>query len=118
MDTTAAREHVPEIERRIRTIKEYVRSMTSEFPFNPVLMLVLVHTVYTISLWLNDIRSLSGMYGGLSHREIVTVRGVDYSKDCRADLGAYIQASTYKVVTNNNNPRTHGCIALGPSGNR
>ena len=35
-----------------------------------------------------------------------------------ADLGAYIQASTHKVVTNNNTPHTHGCIALGPSGNR
>ena len=45
-------------------------------------------------------------------------RGVDYSKDCRADLGAYIQASTDKVVTNGNTPRTNGCIALGPSGNR
>ena len=55
---------------------------------------------------------------GLSPRELVTGRGVDYNKDCRADLGAYIQASTDKVVTNDNTPRTHGCIALGPSRNR
>ena len=54
---------------------------------------------------------------GLSLRELVTGREVDYSKDCRADLGAYIQASTDKFVTNNDTPRTHGCIALGPSGN-
>ena len=55
---------------------------------------------------------------GLSPRELVTGRGVDYNKDCRAGLGAYIRASIDKVVTNNNTPRTHGCIALGPSGNR
>ena len=55
---------------------------------------------------------------GLSPQELVTGRGVDYSKDCRADLGSYIQASTDKVVTNNNTPRTHVCIALVPSGNR
>ena len=55
---------------------------------------------------------------GLSPCEIVTGREVDYNKDCRADLGAYIQASTYKVVTNDNTPRNHGCIALGLSGNR
>ena len=61
VNTTAAQEHVPEIERRIRTIKERVRSVTSDFPFNPVPMLVLVQTVYTICLWLNSIRSLSGM---------------------------------------------------------
>ena len=32
-NTTAAQEHVPEIERRIRTIKERVRATTSKFPF-------------------------------------------------------------------------------------
>ena len=118
VNTIAAREHVPEIERRMRTIKERVRSVTSDFPFNPVPMLVLVQTVYTICLWLNAIRSLSGMDRGLSPREIVTGRGVDYNKYCRADLGAYIQSITDKVVTNDNKSRTHGCIALGPSGNR
>ena len=118
VNTTAAREHVPEIEHRMRTIKERVRSGTSDFPFNPVPMLVLVQTVYTICLWLNAIQSLSGMDRGLSPRELVTGRGVDYNKYCRAYLGDYIQASTDKVITNNNTPRTHGCIALGPSGNR
>ena len=43
---------------------------------------------------------------------------MDYHKNCRACLDAYIQATTAKVVTNNNTPRTHGCIALGPSGSR
>ena len=43
---------------------------------------------------------------------------MDYHKDCRADLGGYVEASTDKVVTNDNTPRTHACIALGPSGNR
>ena len=55
---------------------------------------------------------------GLSPRELVTGKGIDYNNDCRADLGAYIQASTDTFVTNDNNPCTHGCIALGPSGNR
>ena len=118
VNTTATREHVPEIERRIRTIKERVRSVTSDFPFNTVPMLVLVQTVYTICLWLNAIRYLSGMDRRLSPRELVTGREVDYNKDCRADLGAYIQAIMDKVVTNDNTPRTHRCIALGPSGNR
>ena len=61
VNTTAAREHVPDIEGQIRTIKERVRSLTLDFPFNPVLRVVLVQTVYTIYLWLNTIRSLSGM---------------------------------------------------------
>ena len=55
VNTKAAREHCPEIERQIRTIKERVISVTSELPFNPVPMLVLVQTVYTLCLWLNAI---------------------------------------------------------------
>ena len=50
VNTTTAQEHVPEIERRIRTIKERVRSVTSDFPFYPILMLVLVQAVYMICL--------------------------------------------------------------------
>ena len=58
------------------------------------------------------------MERGLSPRNLVTGRGVDYNKYCRADLGAYIQASTDKLVTNDNTPQTHGCIALVSSGSR
>ena len=85
VNTTAAREHVPEIERHIRTIKERVRATTSRFPINPVPKMVLIQTVYTISLWLNAIRSILGKDRGLSPRELVLGRGVDFHKDCRAD---------------------------------
>ena len=77
VNTKSAREHVPEIEIQIRTIKERVRSVTSDLPFNPVPMLFLVQTVYMICLWLNAIQYLSGMDRGLSPRELVTGRGVD-----------------------------------------
>ena len=71
VNTTAAREHVPEIERHIRTIKERVRATTSLFPFNPVPKMVLIQPVYTISLWLNAGRSILGKDCGLSPRELV-----------------------------------------------
>ena len=117
VDTATAREHVPEIERYIRTIKERVRSTTSDFPFDPIPMMVLIQTVYSIIMWLNAVWPLSGVTRGLSPRELVTGRGVDYNKYCRADFGAYVQATTNKIVTNNNTPRTHDCIALGPPWN-
>ena len=36
VNKTAAREHVPAIERQIHLIKERVRCTTSDFPFNPI----------------------------------------------------------------------------------
>ena len=118
VNTTAAREHVPEIERNIRTIKERVCATTSRFPFNPVPKMVIIQKLYTISLWLNAIRSILGKDRGLSPRELVLGRGVDYHKDCRADLGGYVEARPDKIITNDNTPRTHSCIAVGPSDNR
>ena len=87
VNTTAAREYVPEIERQIRTIKERTRSATCDFPFDPIPMMVIIQTIYTIVMWLNDVWPLSGVTRGLSPRELVTGRGVDYKKDCRANFG-------------------------------
>ena len=47
INTTAAREHVGLIERRIRVVKEKTRASSSQFPFENIPMMVLIHTVYT-----------------------------------------------------------------------
>ena len=70
VNTTAARGHVPKIERHIRTIKERVRATTSRFLFNPVPRMVMIQTIYTICLWLNAVRSISGKDRGLSPEKL------------------------------------------------
>ena len=55
VNTTAAREHVPETERQIRLIKERVRCTTSDFPFDPIPRLVFIRIVYTCVMWINSI---------------------------------------------------------------
>ena len=59
-----------------------------------------------------------GVTGGFSPRELVTGRTINYLRDCRATVGAYIEASRDAIVTNGQDNRTHTCIALGASGNR
>ena len=44
-------------------------------------------------------------------------RKFDVSKYARVEFGSYIEASYDHEVTNDMSDRTHGCIALGPSGN-
>ena len=53
INTTAAREHVGLIERKIRHVKEKTRATTSKFLFKLIPMLVLIHTVYGVAFWLN-----------------------------------------------------------------
>ena len=118
VNTTAAREHVAEIERDLWQVKERVRCTSSKFPFQFIPTMVLIYTVYNVCLWMNAFPLLSGITGRFSTRELVTGLTVNFTKHCTVDVGAYIEASTNAVITNGNNGRIHACIALGAYGNR
>ena len=59
-----------------------------------------------------------GITGGFSPRELVTALTINFLRHCQFDVGAYVEASTDAIITNDNSDRTHACIYLGPSGNR
>ena len=54
VNTTAAREHVGEIERGLRTIQERGRGIVSTLPFSHLPRQVVIHLVYFVVLWLNS----------------------------------------------------------------
>ena len=114
VNTTEAREHVPEIERQIILIKERVRCTTSDFPFDPIPRMVLIHVVYTCVMWINTINRKAGAVQGIYPHGIVTRRTVNYKRYCWACIGGYVESSMDKIFTNDNTPRTHSCIALVP----
>ena len=105
------------IEREIRHLKEKTRAVTSEFPFAWIPILVLIQTVYSYAFWINAFPNRSDNFG-FSPREIVTGLSTDYKRDCKVDIGSYVEASTDAAVTNNNTERMRRCVALGPVGNR
>ena len=49
---------------------------------------------------------------------MVTGLSTDYERDCKVDIGSYVEASTDATVTNDSTERTESCIALGSVGNR
>ena len=55
VNTTAAREHVAEIEQEVRLFKERTRCITSGLPFAYLHQQIVIHLVYFICLWLNAI---------------------------------------------------------------
>ena len=79
--------------------------------------MVIIHTIYGVCMWLNEFSPNTKLIGGLSPRELVTGRKLACDKDCRADIGAYIEATVDADITNGQEARTHSCISLGPSGN-
>lgn len=117
INTTAAREHMGLIEWKIRHMKEKTRATTSKFPFNLIPALVLIHTVYGVVFWLNVFaKHASNM--GFPPREVGMGLSTDYTRDCKVDVGSYVEASTDVIVTTDNKERTRSCVALGPVGNR
>ena len=85
INTTAAREHVGEIERETRQIKERTRCTTSEFPFEHIPTTVPIYTVCNVCLWLNAFPIRSGITGGFSPREIITGLTINFQKHCQFD---------------------------------
>ena len=117
VNTTAAREHVGEIKRGIRTIKERARCSLLVLPFKHIPRQMTIHLIYFGVMWPNAVPSnldVSQMY---SPREIVTQRKLDCTKHCKVELGAYVEASTDRETTNDMVSRKHECIVLGPSTN-
>ena len=48
----------------------------------------------------------------------MTGLSTDYERDCKVDIGSYVEASTDATVTNDNTEQKRSCVALGPVGNR
>ena len=61
LNTTSRDEHVPEIERCIRTVKERTRSAYNMLPFQYVPRIILVHLVKNAVLWLNALPAAKGV---------------------------------------------------------
>jgi hypothetical protein len=111
-------EHVPEIERKIRTVKERVRGVITTLPFKSLPAILIVHAVIFSVMWLNFFPPSGGVSPTLSPQCIVTGLHVDCNKHCRIPFGAYAQVHAEPDPSNNAMvSRTVGGISLGPTGN-
>ncbi len=107
-------EHVPEMERCIRTEKERFRSQIARMPFQgqmPVLMFRELGKFVT--RWLNSFPPKGGVSQTYSPRAVVTGRAIDYKKHCLIPFGSYVEATMENTPTNSMLERTISGIYLG-----
>ena len=120
VNTAAAREHVGEIERMIRVVKERCRCVLGDLRrsgYKYFHKWIVVHCAYYVTMMITALPSPKDFSRVYSPREFVLGKKLDLKKDCRVPFGSYVEASTDAVITNDMSDRTHACIALGPSGN-
>ncbi len=116
LNSVAADEHVPEIERHMRTIKERARSIVNVLPFNCFPARITIELVYYCVFWVNDFPQKGGISDTMSPRAIVVGSTIDYAHHCQIEFGTYVQ-QTHEVHDNTMPPRTTGAIAMRPTGN-
>ena len=118
INTAAPREHLPEIERAIREIKNRCRAILSTLPsYDYYHRQIIIHLVYFVVRMINAVPSKVGVSRSLSPSEIVFGRKLDYNIDCRISYGSYVEASPDADITNTMDARTVPCIALETTGN-
>ena len=115
LNAVAADEHVPEIERHIRTIKERARSVVTMLPFERFPARIIIELIHYCVFWLNSFPAEGGISDTMSPRGIIVGSVVDYANHCKIEFGTYVQ--THEVHDNTMLPRTTGAIALRPTGN-
>ncbi len=117
LNTTAAREHVGEIGRKIRVIKKRARGTISTLPHKMLPKLVIIELLHFCVMWINLFPVKSGVSEKYSPRELVLRHKLDVKLHCKTPFGAYCEGHTDPDITNTMEPRTKWGICLGPTGN-
>ena len=115
LNETSHDEHVGEIERFIRTIKERMRAIYNTLPFRKIPARVVAEMGKACVFWLNSLPPQSNFGNDLSPRTIVTGQRLDFKRHCRFQFGEYVQ--THEQHNNSMMSRTVGALALRPTGN-
>jgi hypothetical protein len=117
INTTAVKEHVPEVERKIRLINERGRVILNTLPFKRMPRLMLIELIYHVVLWLNAFQAKSVVSETLSPRKIVYRHKLDFAKHCRLPFGTYCEVHNEPTPTNSMVTCSTPVIVLGPTGN-
>jgi hypothetical protein len=115
MNVVSKNEHVPEVERQNRVIKERARAIIQTLPYKNLPKKIRVAIIQYVVYWLNN---LPKEQQNESPRQIIfATPKLDFNTVCRLPFGAYVQVHDEAMVTNTMEPRTTGAINLGPTGN-
>ena len=115
LNTASNDEHVPEIERQIRTVKERTWAIYCTLPFNKMPRHLIIEMVYAANYWLNMFPRKGGVSKTLSPRALLTGKTWSYTTHCKLEFGDYVQ--THEEHENSMVAWTIGAIALRPTGN-
>jgi hypothetical protein len=117
VNLASANEHVTEIERRVREVKERCRATRHILPFVRIPKLMTIHIVLNVVKLLIFFPSKGVVSDTLSPKTIMSGETLDFKKHLSLQIGQYCQVHEEDTPRNSQVARTKGTISLGPSGN-
>jgi hypothetical protein len=115
LNIAAKEEHVLEVERQIRVVKERARAIIQTLPYRKIPKKMKVALIQYVIYWLNLLPKLDQEY---SPRDLVLgEEKLDYKKVCQLPFGSYIQVHDDLNTANTMESHTTRAINLGPTGN-
>ena len=117
VNAAAAREHVKEIKRGIRFIKEQCRGTQAIMKFKHLPKSFMIHLVYFCVMWINLFPATQGISKKLSPHEIVLKLSLIFERDTKGLFVSYSETNKEAVITRKNCGRIFSGIILGPTGN-
>jgi hypothetical protein len=106
LNTMAVLEHMGEIERKIRVMKERARGTISTLPYDMLPKLAIIKLMHFCIMWMNSFPVKLGMSEKYSPRELVSRHKLDAKLHCTTPSGAYCEVHTDPDITNTMEPRT------------
>ena len=115
MNLSAPNEHVPEVERNIKLIKERLRSTLAGMPYEKITRNFKRELVLTCVSMLNVVPREASVSDTLSPMELLTGRSLDSNKHCKLAPGSYCLVHEEHLPRNSMRERATGAIAIGPT---
>jgi hypothetical protein len=117
LNIPVASDHVGEVERRIRVVKERARGLARTLPYPCLPQQMLIHLIHFVTMWLNNFPTINGVSPDYSPRKIILRHCLSYKRHCCAPFGAYYEMHKDNKPTNSMYSRALPAIHLGPTGN-
>lgn len=113
MNLSAPNEHVPEVERNIKLIKERLRSVLAGMSYKKIPKNFKRELVLTCVSMLNMVPREASVSESLSPMELLTGRSFDFNKHCKLAPGSYCLVHEEHLPRNSMRERATGAIAIG-----
>ena len=117
LDVCAPDDHVHEVERSIRTVKERVRCTSHSFPFKRIPRVMVRAIVEKAVRDLNQFPAKDGIANNRSPLTIMTGKPFHDYNTLLLEFGIYVHIFEDNDPTNTTRARTTPSIALNPTGN-